>query len=233
MKAYKWLSPGGVGLFSEFAWPPPGQWVDTQQDVVDCLSGVHALRFEQLLDWIDDELWEVELGGAITERESMLVAERGRLVRRVEEWDEAAARSFSDACAGRSAGFAAQALRLAGLPREAERVEAANDLFAVQEAAAEALTATSDPAVSEVVAFAADMVSLVRGGRPDTWGEAVRTVSEVQTPGAVAANAAFVAAHAAGRAAVAVSSEEHAYVQGFASERSWQLALLGETLQIG
>lgn len=230
MKAYKWLSPGGVGLFSDFTWPPPGQWVDTQQDVVDCLHGVHALRVEQLLDWIDDELWEVELGGAVTDCESMLVAKRGRLVRRVEEWNEASARSFSDACAHRSAGFAARALRQAGLSQDAERVEAAGDLSAVQNAVAAALPATSDPAVSEVVAFAADMVSLVSGGRPDTWGEPVSSLPAVQTPGAVAANAAFVTAHAAGRAAVAAASDETSYGAGFSSERAWQLAWLRENL---
>lgn len=233
MKAYKWLSPGAVGLFSDFAWPPPGEWVQTQPAVVDCVVGVHALRFEHLLDWIDDELWEVELGGAIAERDAMFVAERGRLVRRVEGWDADAARAFADACARRSAAFAAEALRRAGLQHEAEQLEEADGLPAVQAAAVDALGATTDAGVSEVVAFAADLVSLVGGSRPDSWGAPVLTVPEVQTPGAVAANAAFVSAHAAGRAAVAASSEESAYAQGFASERSWQLARLGEMLQIG
>ena len=100
----------------------------------------------------------------------------------------------------------------------------------MQEAAAAALTATSDPAVSEVVAFAADMVSLVGGNRPDTWGEPVLTMPATQTPGAIAANAAFVAAHAAGRAAVAAASDEASYAAGFSSERAWQLAWLRETL---
>lgn len=230
-KAYKFLSPGAVGLFSEFTWPPAGEWVEAAEPLADCRVGVHALRFEQLLDWIDDELWEVELDGAVVERDEMLVAERGRLVRRIEEWDEAAAHSFADACAVRSAGYAAAALRRAGLPEEAAQLEEAGELPAVQQAAIAALAATSDAAVTEVVAFAADLVSLVGGSRPDTWGEpAVVTVPVAQSAGAVAANAAFVSAHAAGRAAVVESSDEDSYGAGYAAERAWQLARFGELL---
>ena len=229
MKAFKFLSPGAVGLFSEFTWPPAGEWIETRQPLADCLAGVHAVRFEQLLDWIDDELWEVELDGAIAERDGMLVAQRGRLVRRVEQWDEAAARSFAAACAGRSAGFAADALRRTGLAAEAERIEQADAPAAAQEAAVVAIGATTDPAVAEVLAFAADMVALVGGSRPDAWGEQVAT-GVTQTPGAVAANAAFVSAHAAGRAAVAASADEGSYAAGFAAERAWQLAQLEDAL---
>jgi hypothetical protein len=231
--AYKFLSPGAVGLFSDFTWPPAGEWVEAAEPVADCRVGVHALRFEQLLDWIDDELWEVELDGAIAEREGMVVAERGRLVRRIEQWDEAAARSFADACAVRCAGFAAAALRRAGLADEAARLEQAGELPAVQEAAVAALGATSDASVGEVVAFAADLVSLSGGGRPESWSRPVVTVPVAQHPGAIAANAAFVAAHAAGRAAVAESSDEDAYGAGFAAERAWQLVRFGELLSRG
>lgn len=224
MVAYKFLSPGAVGLFSGFAWPAPGEWVDSERPVENCAHGVHALRLEQLLDWVDDELWEVELDGEITEGDGMLVAERGRLVRRLDAWDADAARSFADACSLRSAGFAADALRSAGLGDEASRLERARELPEVQRAAIAALDATNDAGVAEVVAFAADMVSLVGGGRPDSWGAPVVTAPVVQTPGAVAANAAFVAAHAAGRAAVAAFSDERAYGAGFAAERAWQLA---------
>jgi hypothetical protein len=220
--AFKFLSPGAVGLFSDFAWPAMGEWIETPQQVADCLVGVHAVRFHQLLDWIDDELWEVELDGAIAESEGMLVAQRGRLVRRIEQWDDAAARSFAAACAERAAGFAAAALRRAGLAEEAARVEQAGELSAARDAAAAAIQATRDLAVIEVLAFAADMVSLVEGSRPDTWGQPLVT-AVAQTPGAVAANAAFVGAHAAGRAAVAASANESAYGPGFAAERAWQL----------
>lgn len=224
MIAHKFLSPGGVGLFSDFTWPSPKVWVESSQSVENCVHGIHALRREHLLEWIDDELWEVELDGKILESGGMLVAERGRLIQRVESWDEDAARSFADACARRSAGFAAEALRSAGLADDARSLELTADLPAVQRAAMDALDAVDDAAVAAVVAFAADMVSLVAGSRPDAWGPPIGTTTVVQTAGAIAANAAFVAAHAAGRAAVAASSDERAYEGGFAAERAWQLA---------
>ena len=224
MTAYKFLGPGRVGLFSDFTWPEPGEWVEIHQPIVDCLHGVHALRFEQILDWIDDELWEVELGGAIEEREEMLVAERGRLVRRVEEWDTAAARSFADACAWRAGALAAAALRRAGLVDEAQQLADATELADLQSAAVAAFPATHDAKVAEVVALAADLVSLVGGSRPDSWGSPAGATTVTQTPGATAANAATVSAHAAGRAEVAASSDEGAYGSAFAAERAWQLA---------
>jgi hypothetical protein len=66
--AYKFLGQGSVGLFSDFAWPAPGEWVETHEPVADCVRGIHAVSFENLLDWIDDELWEIELDGAIVDR---------------------------------------------------------------------------------------------------------------------------------------------------------------------
>ena len=230
MTAYKFLAQGAVGRFSDFQWPPPGEWVTTQQPLVDCLQGIHAVRMEQLLDWIDDELWEIELGGAVADREDILVAERGRLVRRIESWDEGAAQSFADDCASRSGAIAAKALRDAGLADEARRLEHATDLVEVQEAAVAALAAVGASEVTDIVAFAADMVSLVGGNRPDTWIHTGATVRTAQSSGAIAANAAFVAAHVAGRAAVTRTSSESAYGKGFHEERAWQLARLNELI---
>ena len=232
VRAYKFLARGAVGRFSDFQWPEPGEWVESGQPVVDCLHGVHALREEQLLDWIDDELWEIELGGAVADRNGMLVAERGRLVRRVEDWNDTAARAFADACAKRSGTLAAEALRHAGLNDSAERFEQATDLEAIQEAAVGALERTTGGGVTEVVAFAADLVSLAGGNRPDMWLHTGATVRIAQRPAATAANAAYVAAHVAGRAAVARSLDEDSYEAGFQAERAWQLARVGQVLSL-
>ena len=94
MKALKALRAGAVGPFSEFRWPTPGdgpgQWVAASPS--PCASGVHACLRGQLPLWLHDELWEIELGGAVTTLERKVVAARGRLVRRVEGWDARALR---------------------------------------------------------------------------------------------------------------------------------------------
>jgi hypothetical protein len=97
----KTLAPGGVGRFSGFAWPlpsgpDPGPWVEAQPAV--CAAGIHACEPSQLPRWLDAELWEIELDGPVERTEKKLVAPRGRLLRRIEAWDEAAMRDFGRAC---------------------------------------------------------------------------------------------------------------------------------------
>ena len=237
MKAYKFLAQGGRGRFSDFAWPLPtpnglGPWVETADDLEDCRNGIHACAFRQLLDWIDDELWEIELGGEVVERETMLVAQRGRLLARVDAWDDAAAKEFADACAWRARDYACRALRRVGLTEEAERLLRAVELEEIQSAAAEAAE-RSDRSAAELTGFAADAVSLAEGQRPETWNLAEHPGGRapVQTRGAVAANLAFVVAHAAGREAAAMGGEDD-YAVGVAAERAWQLGWLAERLDL-
>ena len=238
MNAYKFLAAGAVGRFSDHAWPQPtesgpGAWVDAGAPLTDCLHGVHAVRAADMLDWIDDELWEIELDGEIVEQDSMLVAARGRLVRRVEAWDEAAARDFADACAWRTRKHALSALRRIGLTEEAERLVAAAELTEMQAVAGQATVARESPA-AELTALAADSVSLARGRRPEAWRADPATLgaAPAQTPGGVAANLGFVVAHTAGREAVAEAGTEDAYGGGFAEERAWQLAWLTDRLAL-
>jgi hypothetical protein len=100
MKAFKFLRTGAVGRFSGFEWPLPdngaGEWVEAEP--TPCMSGVHACRPEQLPYWLDDELWQVELDGRVLEAGHKLVAQRGRLARRVDEWDERVIDEFAHAC---------------------------------------------------------------------------------------------------------------------------------------
>lgn len=231
MRAYKFLAAGGTGRFSDFRWPAPtdgepGEWVDASGPLEDCRSGVHACAPEQLLDWIDDELWEIELGGDVTEGESMLVAERGRLVERVAAWDAEAARAFADACAWRARDFAIAQLRRIGLTEVAADLVDAVELRRMQAAAVRAHQATEGDA-AELAGYAADTVALAEGRRPEMWGATEPVLSRsAPTGGAIAANLAHVVAHAAGRDAVAATGREDAYADGFAAERARQLEWL-------
>ena len=104
MRAYKFLHAGSVGPFSGFHWEP-GRWVEAD-GVSVCERGVHACRLGDLPFWVNDELWEVELGGDVVEARFKVVAPRGRLVSRVEAWTAAAAQGLGDAAAARARAHA-------------------------------------------------------------------------------------------------------------------------------
>jgi hypothetical protein len=63
-----------------------------------CVTGVHACRIADLPYWLDEELWEIELAGAVERGGKKLVAARGRLLRRIGAWDDAAMSDFAHGC---------------------------------------------------------------------------------------------------------------------------------------
>jgi len=102
--AYKFLRRDGTGVFSGFAWPlpdgGPGEWVDARVD--PCGSGIHACRRADLPLWAGRALYEIELAGDIVEQASKVVAPRGRLLRRIDAWDDALRDEYTRMCAGRA-----------------------------------------------------------------------------------------------------------------------------------
>lgn len=117
MHALKFLRPGRVAPFANTTWPEPGEWLDAGGPPDLCRTGLHALRPDALAPWIAEELWRVELDSAEALAPGILVASRGRLVSRVEDWNDETAREFARACAahvqegatGRAAEYAADA----------------------------------------------------------------------------------------------------------------------------
>ena len=83
MIAFKFLS-AGAGPFTGFRWPV-GEWVEAEA-IEPCRGGIHACRTQDLPFWLGRELWEIELDGEVVEQERKVVAQRGRLLRRREEW---------------------------------------------------------------------------------------------------------------------------------------------------
>ena len=126
MIAHKFLRPGLVGPFTGFRWEP-GAWVGKVDAPDLCLSGVHACRVGDLPYWVNRELWEIELDGEIVAGERKVTAGRGRLLRPIEGWDEAAERALAQACAARARAFAAARpddLHLVAMAADAESLAA-------------------------------------------------------------------------------------------------------------
>jgi hypothetical protein len=94
--AYKVLEPGRLSPFTGFAWPE-SEWIEAES-VEPCRSGIHACRVRDLPYWLGPELWEIELEDDVTEQARKLVARRGRLVRRIPEWNVGLLRDFTASC---------------------------------------------------------------------------------------------------------------------------------------
>jgi hypothetical protein len=105
MIGYKFLRSDDRSFFTGFPWPlphgdEPGSWVQTR--VEPCRSGIHACRPADLPLWLGEVLYEIELDGEIVERPSKVVAARGRLLRRVEAWDDRLRDAYTRMCADRA-----------------------------------------------------------------------------------------------------------------------------------
>jgi hypothetical protein len=124
--AHKVLGAGRRSRFTGFVWPPPeaaDPWVTTAA-VQPCRTGIHACRIEMLPIWLGSELWQIELEGEVVEADRKIVASRGRLVRRIDAWNDQAKLEFADACADEARRRVATAPELGGY---------ADDLIALRE----------------------------------------------------------------------------------------------------
>jgi hypothetical protein len=87
MSLYVFLRTGRRSSLSDVVWPAPsddgpGAWVEAGTGATP--GPIRAFPAEELPWSLDDELWEVELGGDAHPEGRGVVAERGRLLRPVE-----------------------------------------------------------------------------------------------------------------------------------------------------
>ena len=92
MIAHTFTRPGALCPFTARIWPANGGW----------LEAARATSLERLPVWIAPELWRVELAGHVATPALQLLAERGRLVEQVGEWDRRTAEAFVAGCVGRT-----------------------------------------------------------------------------------------------------------------------------------
>jgi diadenosine tetraphosphatase ApaH/serine/threonine PP2A family protein phosphatase len=114
MRAYKFLTAEGLGVFSRFAWPlpdgGPAAWVESE--VEPCRAGIHACRHGDLPYWLTPALYEIELEGRFHEQAIKVVASRGRLIRRIDAWDPGAQEAYGQMCIARAHELVAAAPEL-------------------------------------------------------------------------------------------------------------------------
>jgi len=232
--AYKFLSSGAVGLFSRHAWPTPtadapGEWVRVEGELQPCLNGVHACDCTRLVEWIDDELWEIELADPVVEADEELVASAGRLVRRVDHWNDESALAFVSHCIDSTVALTARSLVRAGREAEADALTNARS-DAGSELDLPRLARELDDERALPVRFLDDVTRLARGGRPELADPAPTIDRGGPTPATLAANLSFVCAHIA--AQLGEEESAGAYDESFAAERLRQTTWLADRLRL-
>jgi hypothetical protein len=145
--AYKFLGTGGIGRFTGFRWTA-GTW--TEAGATDpCRAGIHACRIRDLPIWLDDELWEIELGGDVVRGDRKVVAARGRLTKRIERWTRDVAHEFGGYCAQRTRARVGYLPVLSGFVADVDRFVAQNRIAIAGFAAARAAELRGGPAAYE------------------------------------------------------------------------------------
>jgi len=99
VKIYKILAAGRKSCFGgDMTWEP-GQWYEVTGDLVPCRNGFHLCREQDLLDWLQEEIWEAEYEGEVIDHGNKLVVRKARITKQCAGWNERSARLFAVDCA--------------------------------------------------------------------------------------------------------------------------------------
>lgn len=106
MKYYKVLGKGGIscnGGTGHWLLPlgnKPGLWMDKIDPIIPCQRGYHLCRKEDLIYWINEEIYEAEGRGKYKRHDNNKdVFPEARLIRKLDNWNNRTIRLFAADCA--------------------------------------------------------------------------------------------------------------------------------------
>ena len=106
MKYYKFLTADNKGKYSEYDFTKylpnddkPGKWLRKIENPVLCESGYHCFMPEHILEWLEAQLFEVEINGRHVHGDDKTVTQQMRFIRKVDTWNDKTARLFACYCA--------------------------------------------------------------------------------------------------------------------------------------
>ena len=108
MKLYKITSKNGE-THGGYKWPLPtkkrGKWIPgawtepVEGELEACENGYHLTDADHLLEWANEEMYEVEYEGELVEGDDKYVVRSARLTKRIETWNDKTLRLFAVWCA--------------------------------------------------------------------------------------------------------------------------------------
>ncbi len=217
MNYYKFLTAGGKGSHSGHKWSlptdtEPGEWLSVTGPLVECENGIHACRPQDVSQWIDAAMYELEYDDEPLVAGSKVYGRRARLVRRIDAWNDRTARLFAADCAERVSHLWVAPAGCNWKPSDTLDVVRR---FAVGDATAEELDAARDSAwdAARDSTRAAARDSAWAAARDSTWAAARYSASDSASDSA--RDSAWAAASDSARDA----------------ERKWQSARLLEVTE--
>jgi hypothetical protein len=230
MKFYKVLNSdgscfwGGNGKWFLPRGKRPGKWMPAIAGTLSaCSNGYHVLTLEQLSAWLGPAIFEVEVRGDGILQSDKHVYPQARLIRKLDKWNDRAARIYACDCVERVLGLFENRYPADKRPRKA--IETAR-LFAEAKASNEDLiaawTAARD-AAWDLAWTAAGAVALAAADAARTAAWAAACSAAWDAAWAVAWTTAEAARAAAWAAAWNVAWD---------AEKVWQTALLKSVLEI-
>ena len=215
MKYYKFLTADNKGKYSEYDFTKylpnddkPGKWLRKIDNPVLCEKGYHCFMPEHILEWIEAQLFEVEINGRHVHGDDKTVTRQMRFIRKVDTWNDKTARLFACYCARDTLPIFEKKYPNDNRPRVA--IETA-ERYANGEATIEELNAASDAANAAASAAV----------RAAAWAAARDAASDA------ASAAAWAAAWDAARAAASDAAWDAAWAAASAKYTNYLLEILG------
>jgi hypothetical protein len=105
MKTYKVLSAdgspcnGGSGTWHLPKGKRPGKWMEPiKGELIPCENGYHLCRRKDIMQWLNESIYEAEYRGEIIKQDDKIVVREVRLLRKL-NWNDKIARLFAADCA--------------------------------------------------------------------------------------------------------------------------------------
>ena len=188
MKYYKVLGKngfpchGGSGQWNLPKNGKPGKWMPKIENISSCVRGYHLCEAGDLIEWLNEEIYEAEGRGKSVRDGNKTVFEQARLIRKIEGWNDRTARLFACDCAERVLPIFEKHVPNDSRPRKA--IEAARK-YAGGEISAEELAAACDAARAAARAAARDACDAARdacdAARDAAWDAAWDAEKKWQT----------------------------------------------------
>jgi len=219
---FKCLEKGRRGPFSAFQWPLR-KWVKVEGELKVCQNGIHLCTKDNLIYWLNEEIWETEARGERIESENKIIVREARLRRKLKTWNEKTARLFACDVARRVLPIYEK--RYPGDNRPRKAIEAA-EKYAEGTITEKELLASRDAAwiATEDVPWVATRDVAKVAARAATK-DAARVATED-----AARVAAWVATEVAVRDVARVAARAAARTAAWDAERKWQTKKLMEYL---